>query len=242
MVYESHETVKRPATFVLVHGAWHGAWCWELLTPVLNRAGHRTVAPDLPVDDGSCTFEDYAAHVTGALEHADDPLVLVGHSLGSMVIPLVAAQQRIHQLVFLCGVVPRLAGNPWDDGPLMEEPGAYASLVEHPDGSTSWPSLDAARHAFYDECSSDVAAWAYERLRPQNSSSLWTSPYPLHTWPAVPRSSIIGTRDRAITPAWARYAAERRLNVQPIELPSDHSPMLSCPELLAETLVSLLAE
>ena len=46
--------------FALVHGAWHGAWCWELLTPPLQQAGHNVVAPELPSDDGSADFDAYA--------------------------------------------------------------------------------------------------------------------------------------------------------------------------------------
>ncbi len=47
-------------TFALVHGAWHAAWCWELLTPLLQHAEHDVVAVEPPSEDGSATFEDYA--------------------------------------------------------------------------------------------------------------------------------------------------------------------------------------
>ena len=48
------------ATFALVHGAWHGAWCWERLIPLLQQAGHSVVAPELPSEDGSADFDAYA--------------------------------------------------------------------------------------------------------------------------------------------------------------------------------------
>jgi pimeloyl-ACP methyl ester carboxylesterase len=55
-------------TFALVHGAWHGAWCWEQLTPLLQQAGHDVVAMDLPSEDGRATFDTYADVVCAALD------------------------------------------------------------------------------------------------------------------------------------------------------------------------------
>jgi hypothetical protein len=57
-------------TFALVHGAWHGAWCWERLTPILQQAGHGVVAMDLPIEDCSASFDTYADVVCVALDDA----------------------------------------------------------------------------------------------------------------------------------------------------------------------------
>lgn len=70
---------RRMATFALVHGAWHGAWCWELLTPELTRRGHRVVAPDLPAAEPSATLQTYADIVCTALDGlGGDDVVVVG--------------------------------------------------------------------------------------------------------------------------------------------------------------------
>jgi esterase/lipase len=69
-------------TFGLVRGAWHGAWCWEKLTPFLKHAGHAVVAPDLPIDDGSADFDTYADAMCSALQDCEDKVVVVGHSMG----------------------------------------------------------------------------------------------------------------------------------------------------------------
>ena len=58
----------RMTTFASVHGSWHGAWCWELLSPFLRRLGHDVVAMDLPCGDGSASFVTYADVVCDALE------------------------------------------------------------------------------------------------------------------------------------------------------------------------------
>lgn len=230
-----------PATFVLVHGAWHGSWCWERLVPELSARAHRAVTVDLPVDDGSATFDDYAGMVLNGMDGLGGPLVLVGHSLGAMTIPLAAEQHQVETLIFLCGVVPRLGGGPWDDGPEMGAPGIYDPLLEGEDGSTTWPTLESATAALYNDCGAADAAWAFAQLRAQNSSSLWGSPYPLLAWPQARRVSIVGTADRAVTLAWSRHVAATRLCVPAIELASGHSPMLSQPALLADTLIAARA-
>ena len=95
------------STFALVHGAWHGAWCWERLTPEVEALGHRVITMELPVDDSSASFEDYADVVCAAVADVDgDELVLVGHSLAGHTVPLVAARRPIRRLVYLCALVP----------------------------------------------------------------------------------------------------------------------------------------
>lgn len=69
-------------TFGLVHGAWHGAWCWDRLTSELEARGHRAVAVELPASDPRAGLTSYAEVIAESLGDAGD-VVLVGHSLGS---------------------------------------------------------------------------------------------------------------------------------------------------------------
>ena len=92
------------ATFGLVHGAGHGAWCWDRLIPALAAYGHRAATMDLPCADPAAGARRYAEVVDRALPPADD-LILVGHSLGGLTIPLVKAVAR-SELVFLCALIP----------------------------------------------------------------------------------------------------------------------------------------
>ena len=89
---------SKPMTFVLVHGAWHGGWCWKKLTPLLRVAGHQVFTPTLtglgershllsPAVDLTTHIKD----ITAVLEYEDlQDVVLVGHSYGGMVIAGVA--------------------------------------------------------------------------------------------------------------------------------------------------------
>jgi pimeloyl-ACP methyl ester carboxylesterase len=90
-------------TVALVHGAYHGAWCWTHLMPELESRGLDVVAPDLPCDDPSAGLAEYASTVEAAIGDRDD-VVLVGHSLGGMTIPLVAAHRPVRHMIFLCSV------------------------------------------------------------------------------------------------------------------------------------------
>ena len=94
-------------TIALVHGAFHGAWCWDHLRPELEARGFAVVAPDLPCDDPSAGCVAYADVVVTALAHVNDEVILVGHSLGGLTIPLVAAARPVRRMVFLCAFLPQ---------------------------------------------------------------------------------------------------------------------------------------
>ena len=193
---------------------------------------------DLPVDDGDATFEDYADAVLGSYPADLEDAVLVGHSLGAMVLPLVATSRPASLLVFLCGVIPNIEGKPWDGAPPMSRPEAYETETLD-DGSSVFRTLESARLSFYADCDPQDAAWAFERLRPQNSRSLWDRPYPLTQLPDTPRVAIAGVDDAAITIEFSRAVTRPRLGVDPIEIPGAHSPFLARPRELASLLDGL---
>jgi pimeloyl-ACP methyl ester carboxylesterase len=200
--------------------------------------GHQSVGVDLPVDDGNATFEDYAEAVLASYPTDVEDAVLVGHSLGSMVVPLVAASRPASLLVFLCGVIPNVHGKPWNDAPPMSRPEAYQTETLD-DGSSVFQSLESARLSFYADCDPQDAAWAFEQLRPQNSRSLWDRPYPLTRLPDTPRAAIAGVEDAAITIEFSRAVTRPRLGVDPIEISGAHSPFLARPRELASLLDEL---
>ena len=222
--------------FVLVHGAWHGSWCWERLVPQLTSRGHRATAVDVAWDDGDLAFTDHAEALAAACP--EEEFVLVGHSLAACLVPLVPfLRPEATAVVMLCGIVPNLDGMPWDDAPEIGRPGIYTTF-EEPDGSTRWPSQATATAAFYAACSSTDAAWAFSMLGALNPRSLWDRPYPLQEWPDVPISALAAENDAAVTLAYQKAVVPRRLGIEPLVLPGDHSPFLSHP---AHTAVALEA-
>lgn len=227
------------ATFGLVHGAGHGAWCWERLIPALEARGHRALAVDLPCEDPGAGCLRYAEVVDAALPPADD-LVLVGHSLGGLTIPLVAARRPVQALVFLCALIPQfgrslaeqVADDPAIYHPVLRE---HPGRVTDPDGATWFRDEAAARDLFYHDCAPEDVHRAFARLRRQAAAPR-RERCPLEAWPPGARAYVLCREDRAVSPAWSRRAAPARLGVRPLELDGGHSPFYSRPAELAALL------
>jgi len=243
--------------FCLVHGAYLGAWCWERLIPELEARGHQVIAMDLPIDDPSASLSDYTDAVIQSLQGVDDDVILVGHSLAGMIVPLVALQRPIHRLVFLAALLPQIGMSGLDQfydevAPNMlkeigyEPPEAswFEQLGDEPDiynpaaltmKQASQDEAVAMEFCFHD-CEPDVAHWAISKLRDMRSLSHLTEVTPLQTLPDVEYAYIVCTDDRIVSPTWSKYAALKRLGVDAIELPGGHYPQISHPIQLAEVL------
>jgi pimeloyl-ACP methyl ester carboxylesterase len=227
-------------TFGLIHGAWHGAWCWEPLIPELERRGQRAVAVDLPCDDPGATTMDNARLVADSLADAGDDVVVVGHSLGGIIAAVVPLLHPVRRVVFLAALMPRPGrslGEVMDSEPdtTTEEFNALPRHVgEH--GSVTWDPAVAGPF-FYRACPPGTADWTTPKLR----SQVWTTsrePCPLDKWPDCELVSIVCTDDELLRPDWSRRIARDVLHVDPIELPGGHFPMLGIPCQLADTLTS----
>jgi pimeloyl-ACP methyl ester carboxylesterase len=224
----------------LVHGSYHGAWCWDLLVPELERLGHRVTTIDLPISDPALGAADYAETVSRAIGPKTKPL-LVAHSMAGLVTPLVAASRPVKRLVFLGAFLPAPGMSANDQRASEPVDGLVAPLA------TEWTDLgddvwmigpNTATELFYHDVPAATARWATQRLRPQSYRVL-AETTPLTAWPDVERASIVCREDRAINPDWVRLAARERLGVDAIELGGGHSPFLSRPSELARVLDTL---
>jgi pimeloyl-ACP methyl ester carboxylesterase len=227
------------ATLALVHGAWHGAWCWDRLIPELERRGHRAIAMDLPSDDPKATFDTYADVVADQLEAAEGDGVVVGHSLAGLTIPLVPARQRVSRLVYLCALVP-LPGSSFMQQLETEQDmlnlGYVAGLGEtDAEGRRGWVDRGLARDILYADCDPKTTEEALDRLRPQ-AQTPFAKPCSLDGFPATPSTYIVCDEDRLVMPGWSRSVARERLGADVVELPGGHSPFLSRPDELANAL------
>lgn len=224
------------AVYGLVHGAWAGAWTWELLIPYLEDAGHEVIATDLPSEDPTATFSDYASVVAEALDGSGDDVVLVAHSTGGLTIPLVAALRPVRELVFVCGVMPVPKKSVIEVGLDFHatDPAEWQELND--DGSISLRP-DAVGPYLAQDVDPAVVAENVSRLRKQ-----FLAPFaercPLELLPDAAYRYILCQEDRIVDPDWSRRMAPARLGVAPLELPGSHSPMASRPEELAGALLT----
>lgn len=235
--------------FLLVHGMSHGGWAWDALRARLERAGHRVVAPDLPGHGRRAHERRRASVATYARAAADAAIqagfsrsVVVGHSMGGVVIPGVAEliPARVRHLVFVAAVVLP------DGGSLLATHLTAASgrmlqgLARAGGGVVQYPALMEWSRWYGDLPEGDPRVMdTLARLTPQPFTP-WVERVDMRRFHAlrVPATYVRCLRDAAVPPARAAaYAA--RLGVGPIDLDCAHSPMLSAPEALARILTSI---
>lgn len=223
--------------FVLVHGAYHGAWCWDLLVPELQRRGHKTVTVDLPITDPAAGAAVYARTVGEAMSEFEAPLVL-GHSMGGLVVPLIAATRLVQRMIFLAALLPEPGSSLADQRrrePIDPEPGPTTPQFTELGDGVFRIGTSTATEMFLSDAPKMLSDWAVERLRPQGYLFM-DEVTPLASWPDTPSAYIVCGDDRAVNPAWCRRAAVERLGVEPHEIPGGHSPFLTRPTELADLL------
>ena len=239
-------------TFLLVHGAWHGAWCWDTLIETLERRGHAAVAIDLPgAEPGGkpgwgIKFADYIDAVNRAAEQIDGDVHLVGHSMGGLSISG-AAEARPELYSSLTYVTAFLVNgrNIIDvtkkdyDAPLFRK----AMKVPNPLRGRAEVKPELAPGVFYNNCSDDVAAAASAQLCPLPSRpSLGKSTLTEARWGSIPRYYVFCTQDNALPLANQRAFVEELPCADTVTLDTDHSPFMSTPDQLADALIGFASK
>lgn len=221
---------------VLVHGAFHGGWCWEALKADLEGRGRRVqVVPQLPsggaTPDGLGGLHDDAAAVREVLERIGEPVMLVGHSYGGAVISELAGSPLVSEAVYVAGMWPERGQCVFD---LVNAMTGEAPRWFAPVGDTALATDPVmARAVFYADVEPGLAEAAANRLGLQSIASA-TEESTTQGWGATPTTYVVCTADLVIPPADQDRYATRADRVVHIE--SGHSPFLARPHELAELL------
>jgi pimeloyl-ACP methyl ester carboxylesterase len=240
------------ATFVLVHGSFHGAWCWTKLVPELQRLGHRAAAFDLPAlgEDqtpvGEVTLDMNVDRVDEVIGQQAEPVILVGHSLGGATITAAAERSpdKIARLAYLTAFIPRDGEsiNDITSSPLWPPETGARAFIRSADGLTISASPEGVRDRFYHDCSDEDVAYCMQHLRPQ-PLVIRTTPIrtTLERFGKVPRAYIHCDDDRSLLPSLQREFVARMPCDRVVALPTSHSPFLSAPAELAKALSDIAA-
>ena len=209
------------STFTLIHGGGGTSWDWHLVSSKLREHGHDAVAVDLPSEDVSAGWWDYADTVVHTLGERSD-LVVVGHSLGGFTAPLVCARVPAQLLVLVAAMIP-------SPGELFADWWTNAGYEE-----------SGYEDVFYHDVPPALAIEARRRERGEDSKAL-QEPWPLAAWPDVPTRYLLCRDDRMFPAAWARRHAQERLDLEADEIDGGHYITLSRPQELAERLAAYAA-
>lgn len=236
------------STFVLIHGSWHGAWCWYKVIPLLEGAGHRVLALDLPslgsdkTPISEVSLPTWTDSVCRVLDAQTEPVVLVGHSRGGIVVSQAAEARpgKVKTLVYLCAFLLRDgetllqvaqsdAASKLGSNLIIDEDKGYVTVRE-----------DALKGSFYRDCSEEDVALARLLFQPEALAPLVT-PIQIteQNFGRIPRVYIECLRDEAIGPALQKQMYGALPCQRIVSMDTSHSPFFSAPEeLVAHILTS----
>lgn len=204
-----------------------------MLTPELERRGHRALLADLPAGVTQLPAETYRDAILAACAEAND-VILVAASMSGIFLPLTAESDRVRKVVYEAGMIPPIGISP------MQMVRSDMSMF-----NPSWigkdPTRDtqAARDFLFHDCSPEIVKWALGTLRLMVPAAVLNKPLPIQRLTPKPSAYIVCRDDRTILPDWSRRAARERLGVEPFELAGGHCPHVSRPAELANLLSAI---
>ena len=238
------------ASFILIHGSWHGGWCFDTVKELLEAQGHEVIAPDLPGMGGdeaalrATTLQGWAELTADLCRNATQtPVALAGHSRGGIVVSQAAevAPDAIDALVYICAMMLP-DGMSRADFKQLESPNPAFDEIIAPvhGGAGTVVDKDRAGAIFAQLCSNDTVAAAMARVVAEPHGPRAT-PLALSSerFGSLPRTYIECTEDRTIPLSSQRRMQQMVPGSKVVTLWADHSPYLSRPNALAAALIAV---
>jgi pimeloyl-ACP methyl ester carboxylesterase len=240
------------ATFLLVHGMFHGGWCWERLVPKLEAAGHVVHAPDLagcgsdPTPHKDVSLDTWARMIAGIAERAGDRVILVGHSRGGIVVSQAAehANEHVSVIVYLAAMMLPNGNSARSMAEMftrhgLSPPAAGITPLFTENGLTMRPPANLI-DVLYGPLSTSDREWAEAHLSEEAASPLIT---PLclsdSRYGRVPRIYIEATQDRALPLERQRAMCTCHPPIETRSLLSEHMVMVTAVDAVADMLVDI---
>ncbi|MHB8869116.1 MAG: alpha/beta hydrolase [Thermoleophilia bacterium] len=233
--------------FVLVHGAWHGGWCWEGVARELVAAGHEVEAPTMPGmapgdDRSAVTFEGIVEALTAVLQRQEQPVVLVGHSSAGFLLQAAApkAADKIKRLIFLNAFVLPDGACQFDLVPPEAAGGLTAAANASPDQSV--PVIeDMVRGMLMGGDTPEAQDSVLERLSPQ-PLALFTTPVDTKAFTAlaIPKTVVFSAGDTSLPPGAFLGMAQSLGEFDLVEIEGGHEALVVTPSAVAQGLLDSL--
>ena len=219
-------------TVLLVHGAWHGSWCWEPLGERLAERGLEVRTVDLPTvhspEKAELRLQDDADAVAAAIAAIDGPVVVVAHSYGGVPTTQGALDPRVVHIVYIAAFVLDAGES------LLAAVGNVAPDWWHVDGAltTAGDDVQTPQQLFFGDVEPAAADAAAARLTSQATRAFLDEVTEV-AWRDRPTTYIVTERD-AIFPVEAQEALAARSSSEVVRLDTSHSPFLSQPGAVAD--------
>ena len=236
------------STYILIHGSWHGAWCWDKVIPRLEGKGHTVFAPDLPghgqdkTPIPDITLQSYCDCIGAVLAEADEPVILVGHSMGGVAITQAAEfwPDKIQTLVYLAAFLPGNGQSLLDLGLQDRDSFLVPNLVIVEAEGYSTVKEEAIREAFYADCTDEDVTRAQSLLVPDPLAAVAT-PVQISeaNYGPIPRTYIYCQQDKAVSFVLQKQMVAATPCQQVFTLHTGHSPFLADPEALVHCLMAV---
>lgn len=244
-------------TYILVHGAGHGSWCWKKVIPLLEAKGYKAIALDLPScgDDtvklANITLNDDAKSIVDAVNAVDGEVILLGHSSGGVIISQAAellGSKKIDKLIYLDAFLPQNGESVFSLAEKIRKSNAE-SAVSKPDDTESLRFIFTAdkksfkwnpelvQQLFYHDCSPEDITFAQKKLTWNSVANIAT---PVHvsdsSYGAIKKYYILCTQSKDLD----KSSIVANVHCKKVyKLPSSHSPFLSMPDKLVDILVDV---
>lgn len=244
------EPPLRRESFMLVHGAWNGAWVWENVQRLIEDEGGRVRTVTLPghADDTTPVHETslsgYVDAVLANLEE-EEPVTLVGHSFGGVVISLVAerAPNRVKRLVYVGAFLPQDGETALGLAQTDTDSDLGPSLAVDMERGVVGIERSAFPKLFCADCNQrDLTVLAENYSDEPLPPLVETIALSEQRFGSVPKYYVYTAQDRVLSPAFQERVSSRVELAGAATLETSHSPFFSAPQALVATLDELLVE
>ena len=233
-------------TYVLVHGAWHGAWSWQTVKQKMEQSDSKVITFDLPghgndkTDIPQVTFDSYVEKVKQEITKLNTPVILVGHSLAGYIVSKVAEDMpnSIEKLVFVSAMIPNNQKTVFDT--LKEDAGSelLQNLIFAEDQSWATVNEETLKNVVYNGATDEQIAKAAPQLVRQATQPFFISVNTTeNNFGKIDKTYIVCVKDKILS-ATAQKELVKIINCnKAISINTGHVPHVENPELLAETIL-----